>query len=181
VSAPGGATLYGSYYDQEFGEFYGVYDTTVLPVEPAPGTTGSLQFETNALALTGSATGYVSTMQTPVAIPIATLNADPRCLTSCPTADQWYPTPTSGSFTSAWMLTTSLASGTLYFPELYSNVSGLFDGAAIDAVVWPGGTVVPATYTAGTWNVTTSEARTPASEQTGALVPNGPEMFRALR
>jgi hypothetical protein len=37
--------------------------------------------------------------------------------------------------------------------------------------------VPPATYTAGTWNVTTSVARYPAAVGSGRLVPNGPEML----
>jgi uncharacterized protein YkwD len=173
LSAPGGATQYGTYYDQEFGELYGIYDTTVPPAQPSSGT---LSFAgANGSTMT---TGYVAALPAPAPIAIATLNADPRCTSMCPAADQWYPSATNAFFSAdAWAFTSALGSAQLTFPELYANVSGLFDGAAIDAVVWPGGTVTPPTYTSGTWNVTTAVARYPAAVETGRLVPNGREML----
>lgn len=173
LSAPGGATQYGTYYDQEFGELYGVYDTTV---PPAAASAGSLSFAGANGSTLG--TGYVATLATPAPIAIATLNADPRCASSCPAADQWYPSAGNTFFSAGtWTFTTALSSSQLTFPELSSNVAGLFDGAAIDAVAWPGATVTPATYTGSTWNVTTSVARYPASVESGRLVPNGPEIL----
>ena len=173
LSAPGGATQYGTYYDQEFGELYGVYDTTV---PPAAASAGSLSFAGANGSTLG--TGYVATLATPAPIAIATLNADPRCASSCPAADQWYPSAGNTFFSAGtWTFTTALSSSQLTFPELSSNVAGLFDGAAIDADAWPGATVTPATYTGSTWNVTTSVARYPASVESGRLVPNGPEIL----
>lgn len=175
LSAPPGATQLGTYYDQEFGELYGVYDTSVA----LTGTTaaGSLQFAgQNGSTITS---GYVSALQAPVPIPIATLNADPRCASTCPAADQWYPTPANAFFSNdAWLFSGALGPAQLTFPELYTNISGIFDAAAIDAVVWPGGGVTPPAYTGSTWNVTTSAARYPAADLSGRLVPNGPEMMR---
>ncbi|MGA2396216.1 MAG: CAP domain-containing protein [Candidatus Lustribacter sp.] len=174
LSAPAGATQFGTYYDQEFGELYGAYDTTAAPAQAATG--GTLLFAgANGSTQTS---GYVAALPAPVPIAIATLNADPRCASTCPAADQWYPTATNVFFSAdSWPFTAALGSAQLTFPELSSSVGGLFDGAAIDAVAWPGGTVTPPTYGSSAWNVTTSVARTPAAEETGRLVPNGPEML----
>jgi uncharacterized protein YkwD len=173
LAAPGGATQYGTYYDQEFGELYGRYDTTVPPTQAS---TGTLLFAgANGSTL---ATGYVATLPPPAPISIATLNADPRCTSMCPAADQWYPTATNADFSAdSWPFTSALGSTQLTFPELYTNVGGLFDGVAVDAVAWPGGTVTPNAYGSSSWNVTTSAARYPASATGGRLVPNGAEML----
>jgi len=173
LAAPNGATQYGTYYDQEFGELYGSFDTTAPPAQASSGTL--LFAGTNGSSLTS---GFVAALPVPAPISIATLNADPRCASTCPAADQWYPTATNAFFSAgAWAFTNTLGSAQLTFPELYSNVSGLFDGVAIDAVAWPGATVMPPTYGSSTWNVTTSVARYPAATETGRLVPNGREML----
>lgn len=173
LSAPNGATQYGTYYDQEFGELYGIFDATAPPAQASAGTL--LFAGANGSSLTS---GFVATLQIPAPISIATLNADPRCTSMCPAADQWYPTASNAYFSAdSWPFTAALGSAQLTFPELYSNVSGLFDGVAIDAAAWPGGTVTPPTYSSSTWNVTTSVARYPAAEENGHLAPNGPEML----
>lgn len=173
LSAPNGATQYGTYYDQEFGELYGIFDTTVPPTQASAGT---LSFAgANGSTLTS---GYLATLPTPAPISIATLNADPLCASTCPAADLWYPTATNAFFSAdSWPFTATLGSAQLTFPELYSNVSGLFDAVAIDTVVWPGATVTPTSYTSSTWNVTTSEVRSTTSEESGRLAPNGREML----
>ena len=166
----------GSYvtYDQEFGDLYGFYDPTVLGPEPPVGIQATLSFSGTG----GQPVLYynLDAMANPVPISIATLNADPECVSMCPSADQWYP-PTNVSVPPAGpALQLALSNNQIYFVVMVTNVSGIFVGGSARAAFWAGGTVLPNQYASPLLNVTTQDVvRLPLGEH-GRLVPNGPEM-----
>jgi len=134
----------GLYYDQEFGDLYAYYDTTVSSPEPSAGAAVSLTM----LPASGQtfSSEYIQTMPAPTPISTATLNADPTCASSCPSGDAWYP---SGSDfvggNGPAPFAPSLAAGQIVFLALDTNVAA-FVGAGGYAAFWPGGTVLPNSY-----------------------------------
>jgi len=140
VAVPG--SPYGTYYDQEFGDLYGVYDTTAISPLAALGSTVSLELAPANGAAFLSAT--IATMPAPVPIPIATLNADPACSSQCPPQDQLYPTPSAGT-SSGSPVQLTLTTNQLDF--VAQNVStSTYVGAGSWALTWAGGTVTPDRY-----------------------------------
>ena len=142
ASVPG--SPWGTYYDQEFGDLYGYYDTTVLPPEPALGASASLQM----LPAAGQSfvDDYVGTMQAPTPISIATLNADMTCASMCPAGDQWFPgneMTVGGSTPTPFM--PPLSQSQMVFAGLATNAMP-YVGASAWAGFWPGGTVLPDSY-----------------------------------
>ncbi|HEY6459124.1 MAG TPA: CAP domain-containing protein [Polyangiaceae bacterium] len=145
VDVPG--STYETYFDQEFGDLYGYYDTTVLPPEPALGANGALSM----LPSTGFSFSdeYVATMPAPTPIAIATLNADPTCASSCPATDEWYPdggTDVGGAAPSP--VHPPFAASQLVFVAMDSTAT-TFESSSAWAAFWPGGTVLPESYGAG--------------------------------
>jgi hypothetical protein len=145
VDVPG--STYETYFDQEFGDLYGYYDTTVLPPEPSLGASGSLSLLPSAGF--SFSDEYVATMPAPSPIPIATLNADPTCASSCPATDEWYPdggTDVGGAAPSP--VQPPFTTSQLVFVAMDSNAS-TFEASSAWAAFWPGGTVMPESYGAG--------------------------------
>jgi uncharacterized protein YkwD len=134
---------YGTYYDQEFGDLYGVYDTTAITPLATLGSSLSLDLAPANGASFLSAT--IATMPAPVPIPIATLNADPACATSCPPQDRLYPATVAGSGSGSPAQVT-LSTNQLEFVAQNVSVS-TYVGAGSWALTWPGGTVSPDRYT----------------------------------
>jgi hypothetical protein len=134
---------YGTYYDEEFGDLYGYYDTTVIPAQPALGTTASL----SVVPAPGQTFQYgaVEALSTPVPIPIATLNADPTCASMCPSTDQWYPTTTTQAVETLAPFSPDLSQNQIVFAAIYTNEPA-FVGAAAYAAFWAGGNVTLETY-----------------------------------
>ncbi len=122
---------YGTYYDQEFGDLYGYYDTTVLPAEPAIGAGGSLSM----LPASGQtyADAYFATMPVPTPISIATLNADPTCASSCPANDQWYPSTTTQALGTLAPFSPDLSQNQIVFAAIYTNEPAFVGAAAYAA------------------------------------------------
>ena len=135
---------YKTYYDQEFGDLYAYYDTTVLGPEPALGS--------NAPVTLIPAAGdtftyeYVQTMPAPTPIPIATLDADPDCASMCPPGDLSYPTGNTKVSTSGpTPYSPTLNASEIVFLEMTTSATSFF-GASVYAAFWGGGTVMPDTY-----------------------------------
>jgi hypothetical protein len=134
----------GTYFDEEFGDLYGYYDTTVVPALPALGTSASLTM----VPASGQTFQYefLETLPTPTPIPVATLNADPLCSSMCPAADQWYPTGNVQVSTSGPVpYSPPLTQNQIVFPALETNANP-FVGASAYAAFWAGGTTAPTTY-----------------------------------
>jgi uncharacterized protein YkwD len=165
-----GSSPYGLYYDEEFGDLYGAYDRSTYALNPSLGTSATLGLVPESGA---QLTFYdVGTLPNPVPIAISTLNADPRCLSQCPSADQWYPVNGTGTYSPPFPL--SLEQNQLYFTEAYTNIPQIFVGAGAWAVFWPGGTTLPTEYSNSTL-VPTAETHGKEGVK-GLLVPNGGEM-----
>jgi uncharacterized protein YkwD len=161
------------YYDQEFGDLYAMYDTSVVTPEPAIGTTATL-------LMTGRVSGLLlGTMPAPTPISIATLNSDPTCASLCPASDETY-TSAQSSVASGNAFPLNLAQNQIY--EALAGPSGsttFFAGYSAYAVFWPGGTVMPAQYATANVNVQTQDTsrQIPAAAQT-MVVPNAPRPHR---
>jgi Cysteine-rich secretory protein family len=135
---------YKTYFDQEFGDLYGYYDTTVLGPEPPPSDSAPLTL----IAAPGDSFTYeyVQTMPAPTPVPIATLNEDPECSSMCPPGDLWYPTGnTSVTSGAPKAFTPSLNESQIVFVEITTSAKSFF-GASVYAAFWGGGTVLPDTY-----------------------------------
>jgi hypothetical protein len=165
VDVPGSPS--NLYYDQEFGDFYAMYDTSVVAPEPAIGTQA-------ALLMTSGVNGlYLGTMPAPTPISIATLNSDPTCASLCPAGDQTY-TSTQSFVASGNSYPLNLTQNQIYEalagPQAGAN---LFAGFSAYAIFWPGGTVLPTQYANAGINVQTQDVsrQAPASEH-GSVVPN---------
>jgi hypothetical protein len=138
------ASTHITYYDQEFGDLYGYFDTTVLaPEAPA---------DASAPVTLVPAPGYtfksedVGTMAAPTPISIATINADPGCASMCPPGDVWYATGTTAvSTTGPAPYVPMLSSSEVVFVSLWTNVMP-FVGASVYAAFWGSGNVTPDTY-----------------------------------
>jgi hypothetical protein len=134
---------YGTYYDQEFGDLYAYYDTTVIGPQPAAGTTASITLVPAA----GFSFNYefIESMPAPTPIPVATLNADPTCATECPTGDPQYPSGNTSVSTSGVMpYSPTLSPNQIVFLDLQTNETTFFGSSAL-AAFWAGGTP-PTTY-----------------------------------
>jgi uncharacterized protein YkwD len=165
---------FGAYYDQEFGDLYGYFDATVTGPEPALGTSASQAMSVvSGTALSGY---FMNTMPAPVAISIATLNADPRCVSECPRTDQWWPAngPNVGSSPFALALDVDQ----IYWPSVRAQIPAVVWGA--QAAIWAGGNVLPDRYGDPSLLGVQAMLRKPRSLEPPALVPNGAEM-RVLR
>jgi hypothetical protein len=135
---------YKTYFDQEFGDLYGYYDTTVMGPEPALAASAPLTL----IAAPGDSFTYeyVQTMPAPTPIPIATLNMDPECSSMCPPGDIWYPTGnTSVTSDAPKAFTPTLNESQIVFVEITTSAMSFF-GAGVYAALWGGGTVLPDTY-----------------------------------
>jgi uncharacterized protein YkwD len=142
VDVPG--SPYKTYYDQEFGDLYGYYDTTVLPPEPP--------LDAGAPVTLLPAPGYpfkyeqVEMMAAPTPIGIATLNADIGCASMCPAGDVWYPTGNMAvSSNGPLPYTPTLSASQIVFVALETNAMP-FLGASAYAAFWGGGTAKPDSY-----------------------------------
>ncbi len=140
-------STYQNYYDQEFGDLYGYYDTTVLGTTPPLGDSVALDFVgANGATLQGEG---IATISSPTPIPISTLNADPTCATSCPASDPWYP-PDATNYGSN-PLEMSLATKQIYFAEVDTSITA-FVGYGAYAAAFAGGTG-PTQYSDASYNV----------------------------
>jgi len=166
------SSLYNFYYDQEFGDLYAIYDTSVVQPEPALGFQASLAIaDASGATVTG---GYLGTMSAPQPISLATLNADPGCLSSCPAVDQWYPLKTGfNGATPPFAL--NLSQNQLYFALSTVSALNVFVGYGSYAAYWAGGNAQPDQYFNPALSVHTQDVQRRAlSNEQGLLVPNGP-------
>jgi len=142
ASVPG--SPWTTYYDQELGDLYGYFDTTVIRPEPLVTASASLTL----VPATGETFvyEYAQTMPAPLPIAIATLNADPECSSMCPPGDAWYPMGnTPISYTGVKPYTPMLTASDITFVGLTTNVKTFFGDSAL-AGFWGGGTVMPDSY-----------------------------------
>jgi hypothetical protein len=131
-----------TYFDQEFGDLYGYYDTTVMGPRPTAATSILL------VPAPGRMYGgeYVQTMQAPVPISAAAINADAECSSMCPPADVWY--PEGGAFistTEPMSYTPMLNHDQIVYLELLTDLTPDYSPSA-QVAIWLGGTVAPAMY-----------------------------------
>jgi len=179
VSNP--SSLYTTYYDQEFGDLYGMVDTTAVAREPAINTVASLIMAGSTPAAESE---VISTMPMPVPISVATLNADATCASACPSADQWYATvwyaPSDFGQGLGVPITLDTTLNQIYEPQV--EFSGAFSATGASTIYWPSGSVMPATYHDSTLVVQTqSRYRSTlnnAGGSKGFVVPNGPRPNR---
>jgi len=168
-----------TFYDQEFGDLYGMVDTTVIAREPTLNTVASLVMSGAPAATIAAGTfgDVVSTMQYPVPISLATLNADPTCASTCPAADQWY--PTWGIWSTLGVLSVLATSANqIYEPQV---TAATFSGTGASTIYWPGGNVMTAIYHDSSVTIQTqSRSRATTSVNQGFVVPNSHAM-RARR
>jgi len=157
VNVPG--SPYGTYYDQEFGDLYGRYDISV-PQLSAIGSTVSLDLAPASGASTRATA--LGVMHAPVAISIATLNADPTCSSRCPAADAVYPAQRALS-TRADRVALTPSASELYFVAQYTNVT-TYVGAGSWSIAFPSGTIMPDRYTSASYEVTDAATREAAGK-----------------
>jgi hypothetical protein len=118
---------------------------------------------------------FMNAMTAPSAISIATLNADPRCVSECPGADQWW--PSDGPSVGASPFELALDLDQIYWPSLQAQIPAVVWGA--QAAIWAGGNVLPDRYNDPSLRGVQAALRAARSSEPPALVPNGTEM-RAL-
>jgi hypothetical protein len=164
-------------YDQEFGDLYGYYDTTVTPAAPAVGTSTSVAFAAaNGATLSSDLTASLST---PVAISIATLNADPTCSTQCPAADTWF--PGNENFINAFPLPISFTTQQIYFGQLQVGGVAPWSGFGANLAAIAGGSaLLPPTYTNAAFNVTSQLQIMSPNARAGRIVPYTTKMRSRL-
>jgi Cysteine-rich secretory protein family len=131
-----GVAIVGTDYDEEFGDYYAMYDTSAIPPEPKLGSSATLSIA----ALDGSIPSYafVASMGEPQRIPIATLNADPTCSSACPKNDVWWP---SGDSSANDPIKLSFKVNQIYWPIL-----SLAETEQSYAAFWAGGNRLPSIY-----------------------------------
>jgi len=136
---------YVNYYDQEFGDLYAYYDTTVIGPEPKAGASAPLMLIPGPGQTFSSE--FVQTMPAPTAISVATLNADPVCASACPAGDLVFPTGnTPLTATGPTAYTPTLSPGEIVFVELSTSVQTFFGAASVYAAFWESGTTTPTGY-----------------------------------
>jgi uncharacterized protein YkwD len=134
-----GVAIVGTFYDEEFSNYYGMYDTSAISPEPKLNGFATLSIT----SLDGRLAAYdagVGTMPEPESIPIATLDKDPTCSSLCPPGDIWWPQNDAGT---ADPIHLTFGSNQIYWPILSPAAN-----EQTFAAFWAGGTRLPSTYRA---------------------------------